>query len=234
MQRVLPVLAAAGMGTMRLPAPGRGRRRTLDAPLPDTPAPAVLIGTCERRARRPEGRAEADACYSGKRQQHPLKSRVAVGEDTGAIGAVAPGGRGPPAGITVLGGSGLPGRRPHGVGGLGDLAYVGLARLHPAGLGATPRRKPRGRPRPAADLAYKQACARRRAQAAHGIGRRRRSEAVSQPDRRRRRGHTPRARAVAGAGEHLAATFRRRRGHTPRARAVAGLVTHRLAGRPAA
>ena len=209
-QRVLPVLEAAGMDTMRLPDPGRGRRRTLDALLQDTPELAVLIGTFEQRVQRPKGRAEADTYYRGKKQQHPLKSQVAVDEDTGAIVDVAPRVRGPTADITVLGESGLLGRLPDGVGGLGDLAYVGLARLHPTGLGATPRRKPRGRPRPAADIAYNQAFARRRVKAEHSIGRLRRYEALSQPDRHHRRGHTPRVRAVAG------------------------LVNHQLAGRPAA
>jgi hypothetical protein len=38
-------------------------------------------------------------------------------------------------------------RLPDGVGSLGDLTYMGIAALHPPGVGATPRRKPRDRPR---------------------------------------------------------------------------------------
>jgi hypothetical protein len=54
--------------------------------------------------------------------------------------------RGPTHDLTLLKDSGPLGRLPDGLGALGDLGYVGLADAHPAGLGATPRRKPRGRP----------------------------------------------------------------------------------------
>ena len=85
-----------------------------------------------------------------------------------------------------------------GVGALGDLAYVGIAEWHPGGLGATPRRKPRGRPRPEEDRRFNRAFARRRIVVEHTIGRLRRYQALSQVDRHRRRGHTSRVRAVAG------------------------------------
>ena len=55
---------------------------------------------------------------------------------------------GPTADITVLEKSQLLSRLPSGVGGIGDLAYVGIDKLHPKGLGASPRRKPRGKDRP--------------------------------------------------------------------------------------
>ena len=47
---------------------------------------------------------------------------------------------GPWADIKLLEKSRLLRRLPAGVGGIGDLAYVGIADLHPAGLGEAPRR----------------------------------------------------------------------------------------------
>jgi hypothetical protein len=197
-QRVVPLLEAAGLDTMRLPDPGKGHRRDLDALLAETPALAVLIDTFEQRVQRPRDRAEADRYYSGKKQQHTLKTQVAIDEWDGSVVDVPPSVRGPTADITLLKDSGLLARLPEGVGGLGDLAYVGLADLHPQGLGATPRRKPRGQPRPPQDIAYNRAFARRRVQVEHTIRRLRVFEALTQPDRHHRRGHTARVRAVAG------------------------------------
>ncbi len=197
-QRALPLLEAAGLDTMRLPDPGRGRRRDLDALPAETPGLAVLIDTFEQRVQRPADRAEADRYYSGKKQQHTLKSQLAIDEWDGRVVDVPPSVRGPTADLTLLKGSRLLERLPAGVGGLGDLAYVGIADLHPRGLGATPRRKPRGRPRPAEDIAYNRAFARRRVRVEHTIRRGRLFEALTQLDRHHRRGHTMRVRAVAG------------------------------------
>jgi hypothetical protein len=196
--RVLPLLEAAGLDTMRLPDPGKGHRRDLDALLAETPALAVLIDTFEQRVQRPTDRAEADTYYSGKKRQHTLKSQLAIDERDGRIVDVPPSVRGPTADITLLKASGLLARLPPEVGVLGDLAYVGIAAAHPAGLGATPRKKPRGRPRPPEDIAYNTAFARRRVAAEHTIRRVRVFEAVTQPDRHHRRGHTSRVRAVSG------------------------------------
>jgi hypothetical protein len=197
-QRVVPLLEAAGLDTMRLPDPGRGHRRDLDDLLRETPQLAVLIDTFEQRVQRPKARAEADAHYSGKKKQHTLKTQVAVDEEDGSIVDLPPSVRGPTADLTLLKESRLLERLPAGVGGLGDLAYVGLAALHPRGLGATPRRKPRGKPRPPEDVAYNRAFARRRVGAEHTIRRLRVFEALTQTDRHHRRGHTARVRAVAG------------------------------------
>ena len=196
--RLVPLLAADGLDTMRLPDPGRGHRRDLDALLRDTPGLAVLVDTFEQRVQRPQGRAEADTYYSGKKKQHTLKVQVAVDERTGAVVDAGDSVRGPTADLAVLKGTGLLARLPPGVGALGDLAYVGLADAHPQGLGATPRRKPRGQPRPPANVAYNRAFARRRVAVEHTIGRLRRHEALAQTDRHRRRGHTARVRAVVG------------------------------------
>ncbi len=103
---------------------------------------------------------------------------------------------GPTADIALVERSGLLGRLPPGVGALGDLAYVGLDKLHPQG--AAPRRKPRGRDRPPADSAYNRAFARRRIPVEHTIGQMRAYQSLSQTDRHHRRHHSSRTRAVAG------------------------------------
>lgn len=194
--RCLPLLEAAGQDTMRMPDPGRGRRKDLSALLKDTPDVAVLIDTFEQPVQRPRKRQKR--FYSGKKKRHTLKSQVAVDEENGRIVDVAPSAPGPTADIQLLKGSRLFLRLPEGVGGIGDLAYVGIAALHPDGLGATPRRKPRGQQRSLADRRYNRALARRRILVEHGIGRLRRFQALAQTDRHFRRGHTARVRAVAG------------------------------------
>ena len=196
--RILPLLEAAGKDTMRLPDPGRKRRRQLDALLQDTPELAVVIDTFEQRVQRCKDRDAADAHYSGKKKQHTLKSQVAVDEETGQIVDVADSVPGPTADITVLEQSRLLSRLPQGVGGIGDLAYVGIDKLHPKGLGASPRRKPRGKDRPPEDSAYNRAFSRRRIVVEHTIGRMRRYQALSQTDRQHRQHHSARVRAVAG------------------------------------
>jgi hypothetical protein len=89
-------------------------------------------------------------------------------------------------------------RLPPGVGGIGDLAYVGIDQLHPDGFGAAPRRKRRGQPRPAQDVAYNTAFSRRRIIVENTIGRMRRSQSITQTDRNHRQLHTPRVIAIAG------------------------------------
>jgi len=198
MARMVPLLEAAGKDTMRMPDPGRKRRRQLDDLLRDTPNLAVVIDTFEQRVQRCKDRDAADAHYSGKKKQQTLKSQVAVDEETGQIVDVAASVPGPTADISVLEQSGLRARLPKGVGGIGDLAYVGIAKLHPQGLGASPRRKPRGKDRPPEDIAYNRAFSRRRIVVEHSIGRMRRYQALSQTDRHHRQNHSARVRAVAG------------------------------------
>src|SRR5574341_815919 len=166
----------------------------------------------EQRVQRPPGRTpegwrDADAYYSGKKKQHTLKTQVAVDEATGQVVDVPDSVPGPTNDLTVLHGSGLLGRLPPGVGGIGDLGYVGVAKLVPGVPAATPRRKPRGRPRPPEDVAYNTAFARRRIVVEHTIGRLRRYQALSQTDRHHR-GYRGRTRAVAGlVNRQLAARF---------------------------
>jgi len=209
-ERVLPLLEQNGRDTMRMPDPGKKHRRTLDALLQETPHLAVLIDSFEQRVQRPRlgsgsgsssqkpESKQKDTFYSGKKKQHTLKSQVAVDEFTGQIVDVSQSVPGPTADWTLLGASGLLGRLPDGVGALGDLAYLGLAALHPQGLGATPRRKPRARQRPPQDAAYNTAFARRRITVEHSIGRLRRYQSLTHMDRHHRQKHSARVCAVAG------------------------------------
>jgi hypothetical protein len=198
LKRMLPMLEDAGRDTMRMPDPGKKRRRTLDDLWQDTPELAVVIDRFEQRVQRPRDRDEADGYSSGKKRQHTLKSQVAVDETTGQVVDVADSVRGPTADLTLLEQSHLLDRLPAGVGGIGDLAYVGIEKLHPDGLGAAPRRKPRGKPRPAEDVAYNTAFSRRRIIVENTIGRMRRYQSITQTDRNHRQLHTPRVLAIAG------------------------------------
>lgn len=194
--QVLPVLEAAGRATMRLPDPGRKRGRTLDNLLQDVPELAVVVDTFEQAVQRPAKRTEADTYYSGKKRRHTLKSQVTVDGYTGHIVDVADSVPGPTADMTLLKQSSLIERLPPGVGILGDLAYVGIEQLHPQGLGAHPRRKPRSKPRPEADVHYNTAFASLRVIVEHSLLRMRRYEALTQTDRHHRRHHTVRTVAV--------------------------------------
>ena len=199
--RVLPILEQAGRDTMRLPGHGqRGRRSRRDLPdlLAAIPELTVIVDTFEQRVQRPRDQEEADRHYSGKKKQHTLKSQVAIDAESGQVVDVPDSVCGPTSDLTVLKASGLLDRLDPDVGVLGDLAYVGMAPLHPAGLGFTPRRKPREQPRPPEDVVYNTAFAAARIGVEHAIGRLRRYQALTQQDRQHRRAHTARVRAVAG------------------------------------
>jgi DDE superfamily endonuclease/Helix-turn-helix of DDE superfamily endonuclease len=196
--RVLPLLEASGRDTMRMPDPGKKRRRHLEELLAETPDLIVLIDTFEQRVQRHRDRKTADKHYSGKKKQHTLKSQITVNEETGAICDITDSVMGPQSDIKTLEESGVVKRLPEGVGAGGDLAYVGIDKLHPHGLGVTPRRKPRGQERPPEDIAFNRAFAKRRIVVEHTIGRMRRYEALSQTDRDHRNHHSARVRAVAG------------------------------------
>jgi hypothetical protein len=199
--RVLPILEQAGRDTMRLPGHGeRGRRSRRDLPdlLAAIPDLAVIVDTFEQRVQRPRDQEEADRYYSGKKKQHTLKTQVAIHAASGKVVDVPDSVCGPTSDLTVLKASGLLDRVDPDVGVLGDLAYVGIVPLHPAGLGFTPRRKPREQPRPPEDIAYNTAFAAARIGVEHTIGRLRRYQSLAQLDRQHRRAHAARVRAVAG------------------------------------
>jgi hypothetical protein len=197
-QRCVPVLQAFGHDTMRFPDPGRRHRRTLDDLLTDLPELSVVIDSFEQKVQRPKDRTEADTWYSGKKKTHTIKSQVAVDVHSGLFCDVSDSVRGPTADLTLLKDSKLLERLPEGVGGEGDLAYIGIKDLHPGGLGATPRRKPRGKDRPPEDVAYNRAFAKRRIIVEHRIGRLRQYESLTQRDRQHREQHKARVVAVAG------------------------------------
>ncbi|BCM89393.1 hypothetical protein IAD21_01239 [Abditibacteriota bacterium] len=206
LERVLPLLSENGRDTMKLPDPGRKRRVSLDELLKQTPELAVIVDSFEQRVQKPQRKggsgsgsgSNKDSHYSGKKKQHTLKSQVAVDEETGLIVDVSASVPGPTADKRLLLESKLLDRVPWGVGVLGDLAYLGLDKDHPQGLGATPRRKPRAKERPTQDKAFNLAFARRRIQVEHSIGHLRRYESVSQMDRHHRQHHAHRVQGVAG------------------------------------
>jgi hypothetical protein len=195
-RRCLPVLEQSGKDSLRLPDPGKGRRRDLPALLKQTPALAVIVDTFEQRTQRPRRRQRA--YYSGQKKAHTLKSQVAVDED-GHVVDVAESRPGRWADLKVFRRSGLAGKLIRAqVGALGDLGSVGLDGVSPRLRAATPRRKPRGQDRPPQDRRYNRAFARRRITVEHSLNRLRRYQALSQVDRHRRKAHPARVRAVAG------------------------------------
>jgi hypothetical protein len=206
--RWVVLLAKAGKDEMRMPDPGRKHRRSLDDLLKEIPELGVVIDTFEQPVQRPKSRPEADKWYSGKKRRHTIKSQLGVDRNSGEIVDVGESVRGPTNDLSLLKQSRLMERLPAGVSGEGDLAYVGIASLHPQGLGFTPRRKPRGadkhRPRgidkqrSPEDVAYNTAFARSRIVVEHTILRARRYQSLWQTDRHHRLGHTERVAAVAG------------------------------------
>jgi DDE superfamily endonuclease/Helix-turn-helix of DDE superfamily endonuclease len=197
-QRVLPLLEQTGRDTMRLPDPGRKRRRSLPELLQDTPELAVVIDSFEQKVQRPKDSTVRDDWYSQKKRSHTTKSQIAVDEATGRIVDVSASVTGRTHDLTLLKQSRLLERLPDGIGGLGDLAYQGIRDLHP--LGACPRKKPWGKdkPRPPEDVVYNRAFSQRRIVVENTINRLRRYQALSQPDRQHRRQHESRVCAVAG------------------------------------
>lgn len=192
--RCLPVLERAGQDTMRMPDPGRGRRKRWPALRQDTPGLALVIDSFEQRTQRPRRRQRAYS--SGQKKAHTLKSPVAVDEASGRFVDVSDSVPGRWADSKRLRRSRVLRRWPAGVGALGDLGYVGIGALHPRGV--SPRRKPRGKPRPPEDVRSTRAFSRRRIGVEHAIGRVRRFRAVAHVNRHRRRGHAMRVRAIAG------------------------------------
>jgi hypothetical protein len=75
LSRVIPLLEAAGRATMRMPGPGRKRRKELDVLPKETPELAVIIDSFEQRVQRPRERQAADGYYSGSRSGVPSAAR---------------------------------------------------------------------------------------------------------------------------------------------------------------
>lgn len=200
--RSLPLVEAAGRTSMRMPDPGRKKRRTFADLVRDLPEVFVVIDSFEQQVQRPLDRQEADRWYSGKKKMHTIKSQVTVNGQTGELCAVSESVKGPTADMTLLKDSQVLEWVPEGVGKEGDLAYVGISELPGGQHGATPRRKPRNKPRPPEDVAFNKAFAQRRIIGEHTIGRMRRYQAISAPDREHRGRHMARTGAVAGLVNH--------------------------------
>lgn len=194
-QRLLPALEAAGRATFRWP--DRHRGRSLPEILEDCPEVAVVIDSFEQRVRRPKDRKKADQHYSGKKKQITRKSQVCVDWE-GHICHVSDSMPGPTADITLLKETPVLEMLPAGVGAWGDSAYQGIRDLHPQGLGAHPRRKPRGQPRPPEDKAYNTAFAQCRIVVEHGICPLRHFQALQQMYRHHLDSHTSAIVAVTG------------------------------------
>lgn len=74
-ERVLPALEQSRRDGMRLPDPGKKRRRQLPDLLRDIPELTVIVDSFEQRVQRPPN---DDSHYSGKKQQDTLKSQRTV------------------------------------------------------------------------------------------------------------------------------------------------------------
>jgi len=192
-ERVLPILEQNGRDEMRLPDPGRKRRRQLPELLNDIPELSVIVDSFEQRVQRPP---HDESHYSGKKKQHTLKSQLAVDSNTGRIVEVSQSVPGATADIKLLEQSGLLQRLPDEVGAGGDLAYLKLAKLRRYGF--SPRRKPRGKARPPEDVIYNQTFSQWRIVVEQTIGQLRRFQSITATDRNHRRNHRARVTAVAG------------------------------------
>src|SRR5262249_38066744 len=76
LRRCLPLREQAGPAPLRLPDPGKGRRRARPALLEAPPALAVIVDTFAQRAQRPKRRQRASD--SGKKKADTRTSQVAV------------------------------------------------------------------------------------------------------------------------------------------------------------
>jgi len=189
--RFRPVLEAFGRATFRWPNQKRGRK--LPEILEDCPEVAIVIDSFEQQIQRPQDKEQARSHYSGKKKQITRKAQVCVDRD-GYICHVSESVPGPRADIALLKESGVLDDLPNGVGAWGDSAYQGMKDLHPAGLAAHPRRKPRSEE----DKAYNKALAQRRIVVEHSIGHLRHFQALQQRFRHDLDNHTAVVIAVAG------------------------------------
>jgi hypothetical protein len=199
-QHVLPVLEAAGKASMRWPDPGRKRRRKLPDLLKDIPELAVVVDSFEQPVQRPKRAAERTAWYSGKKRNHTIKTQITVDENTGWVADVSDSVAGRSADITLLKQSEVLSRLPAGVACLADMAYQGIAKLHP--LGFSPYKRLGGNAPPLSEdqLAYNHAFACRRIIVENVINRFRTYQSLYQRDRQHRcmGNHHARTCAVAG------------------------------------
>ncbi|MBL8146697.1 MAG: transposase [Anaerolineae bacterium] len=199
LERMLPVLEQAGRDTMRLPDPGRGRRRSLPELVAHIPELAAVVDSFEQAVQRSEQREERDTWFCGKVKRHTVKSQVTVDENTGQVIHSEPSVKGRVADITLLKTSGLLATLPAEVALLADAGYQGMAKLRPSAYSA-PKRMRNGPELTEDEKAYDRAFASRRIIVENTIRRLRTFECLSQRDRHHRRldHHTARVVSVAG------------------------------------
>ena len=199
-RHVLPVLEKAGQASMRLPDPGRKRRRKLPELVKDIPELAVVVDTFEQAVQRPKNPAERPAWYSGKKRSHTLKTQVTVDENTGWLVEVSDSVEGRSADITLLRQSGLLSRLPPDIACIGDTAYQGIAKLYHLGFSPFKRLGKHAPPLSDQQVAYNHAFAGRRIIVENTINRLRSFQSLTQRDRQHRstRNHHARTCAVAG------------------------------------
>lgn len=195
-ERVLPVLERLGRDTMRQPPPTRRQRYGVAEALRAFPELADLddetgvVDSYEQRVQRPRDQREADRHYSGKKKAHTLKTQLVVVVGNGNVRGVTPSVPGPVNDGTLLRQSGALARVAPDDPLMGDQAYRAVRGV------VTPRRKPRGKERPPQDRVFNRAFARVRIVVEHSIRDLRQFQALTQPDRHRRRGQEARVCAV--------------------------------------
>jgi len=197
--RMLPLLEEMGRDTMRLPDPGKKRRRSLPELVAHIPELAVVVDTFEQRVQQPTTRAERDRFYSGKARTYTLKSQVTVDENSGRFVQIEPSVAGRKADITLLKDSQLLEQLPDDMACLMDAGYQGVAKLRPHTYSARKRMR-NGPALTEEEQDYDRAFASRRIIVENSIRRLRSFQCLSQRDRHHRRldHHTARVVAVAG------------------------------------
>lgn len=195
--QLLPMLEAHGLDTMRTPIISRKKRLSqLGQALQEVPELQLVIDSFEQKVQRPKDKSEQGEWYSGKKRSHTVKSQVAVDTDIGQIVDISDSVTGRTADIKLLEQSGflhdIPPETPVG----GDLGYKGMDKLHPNAH--TPRKKPRGKPRPPEDVAFNRQFSQKRIIVENSINRLRHYQSLDQTDRNHRQHHARRVRAVAG------------------------------------
>jgi len=200
----LPVLEKAGQASMRLPDPGRKRRRKLPDLVKDIPELAVVVDTFEQAVQRPKHPAQRPDWYSGKKRTHTIKTQVTVDENTGELVDVSASVPGRSSDITLLRQSGLLSRLPPDMACMGDTAYQGIAKLHHLGFSPLKRLSKHAPPFSDEQVAYNHAFACRRIIVENTINRLRSFQSLTQRDRQHRStcNHHARTCAVAGLVNH--------------------------------
>src|SRR5439155_23149452 len=122
------------------PDPDRRRRGTVSAVMDAFPAVRLVVDSKEQRVYRPGGgHARQKPYYSGKKEAHTVKTRLAV-DPAGAVVSVSPGVPGSVNDVRLLRQTKLLGRLAEGEQGMADQGYAGAENDHPDAPGGYPGR----------------------------------------------------------------------------------------------